>query len=320
MSKVLEAALLRKLYGDIVRGVSRGTILDRKGYIKHFCPVDQADVENLFLQVFKEATTSGLPTDEERLALTDKDGTWTRINEQEMLDKEKWIRSLHKTKATLDIPEQIISVGSDIETAQTELFEMRYNREACLGLTAEQYAQKKLNEIQVFNSIFADITCAAPMFSSEDFEELSDIEFGRMVLDYNNSLDDMTADNIKKIANSSFFLEYFDLCDTGNYTGFFGKPIAILTYFQAQLLSYGRIFKAIHSSGHPIPPDIMDKPDKILEWFPTVRNSAPGARNSGPGPNLPVEQAVKEMGTVMRVESDGTVVKKLSMEDLMALQ
>ena len=320
MSKVLENALLRKLYGDIIRGVSRGIILGRTCYIKHLCPIDQADVENRFLQAFQEAVSGGLPDDSQRLALTDKDGTWTATNEQNLNEKEAWIKALFKTKATLDIAEQIASVTKDIDTASFELFEMRYNREACLGLTAEQYAEKKLGEIQVFNSLFRDLKCSVPLFSTSEFEELDEIEFNTIVKDYNTSLAEMNIDNIRRIANSVFFLEYFNLCEGENYAAFFGKSIAMLTYLQVQVLSYGRIFKIIHSSEHQIPSDINDKPDKILEWFATVRNSGSRSNRNSSGPNLPVEEAVKEMGSVVRVESDGTVVKKLSMDDLIALQ
>ena len=58
----------------------------------------------------------------------------------------------------------------------------------------------------------------------------------------------MNIDNIRRIANSVFFLEYFNLCEGENYAAFFGKPIAMLTYLQVQVLSYGRIFKIIHSN------------------------------------------------------------------------
>ena len=47
---------------------------------------------------------------------------------------------------------------------------------------------------------------------------------------------------------------------------FFKKPVSELTYYQVNLLNYGRVFKSIFENVGEIPDHIMEDPDQILDF------------------------------------------------------
>jgi len=73
--------------------------------------------------------------------------------------------------------------------------------------------------------------------------------------------------NLKRIALSGFFLNFYHLCDDNPFT-FFGQAATRLTFYQAELFGHGRYFKHILQNSKNKPPDdIMNEPDKIIEWY-----------------------------------------------------
>ena len=71
----------------------------------------------------------------------------------------------------------------------------------------------------------------------------------------------------------SFFCNYFYLCDD-NPQIFYGKPVVDLTFYQAEMFTYGRYFKnlAQESKGSP-PEEIRNDPDKLIEFYEVRRNA-----------------------------------------------
>ena len=73
--------------------------------------------------------------------------------------------------------------------------------------------------------------------------------------------------NLKRVALSTFFLNYFYLCED-NPMIFFGEPVIKLSYYQIELFGYARHFKYLMSDLKTKPPDeYYEDPDKLIEYI-----------------------------------------------------
>ena len=67
---------------------------------------------------------------------------------------------------------------------------------------------------------------------------------------YNVATQDLTVDNIKEITAQDFFTPFFSLVEH-NPIDFFGKLVHELTFFQLNLLNYGRLLTSIYKNCSP---------------------------------------------------------------------
>ena len=90
---------------------------------------------------------------------------------------------------------------------------------------------------------------------------------GEAGISYLNSL------NYKRIALSTFFLNYFYLCDD-NPNIFYGRPVVKLSYNQVELFGYARHYKNALQEMKTNPPDeLYDDPEKLEEWVSAGKNA-----------------------------------------------
>lgn len=271
MSYSRKEAFLKKIYGEILAGSSRRFIRKREAFIKHFSPVEQAFIDDNYVKYFDLATSSGLPTLAEKLIKLDAQGLWTNNNEIAHEQSVSYLAGLQNNKKNLVLSSQLDAINKEILDVESTLLDDRFRRSVLIQLTAESFAEKKINETYIAASLFTDPVLSKPFLSAEEYDELDGDEFQGIIQDYNEQMGAVSPENFKKIAIAEFFRGLFVLAGDNIYH-FYGKPVTLLTHAQMQLFSYGRVFNNILSQTVP-DQDYSDNPDGLLDWYHLSKNA-----------------------------------------------
>jgi hypothetical protein len=324
---------LRKILVDILNGYSTFLFKDDAVYIKHLTLHDAADIDSYKAKVEKNAEDKGLEKEETKLDQLKKDKLWTREEDSRITELIGFVKNLIHSKRRLFIKKEIDRMNAQIRSAEEELNKLTAKKEELLGLTCEVFAGKKLNEYYVFNSIFKDGDFLEPFYTTEDFDELSNMQLHEMCNDYNDTMTNFKEKSLKKISLSSFFLNHFYLSEDNAYF-FYGKPTSELTFFQSELYGYGRYFKGLMSrSKSKAPEEMKDDPDKLIEWYEQSQNAQEAIEKTGGsdktgGSSLvgASKEELKNLGTSDKGEEFVSLAKEaakkggeLSMKDLMKI-
>lgn len=270
MSSDLEHRKLRRIYSEILNGFSLSVYKNRNIYIKHFSTLDNFETDFLYSEYYDNAVKRKYPTEKEKLELLERDGLWSKFNEDKIEEKRQQIQSLFSSKRKAYLKRDIDHINNEIKKAEDNLLELYHKREELIGATAEKYAKRNIDSIYIKNGFFIDRELKSALFSDSEFDSLDSRELEELYeIYYANSLN-LLEKNIKKIALMDFFLNNFQLTD--NIYEFLGKPIAHLTYYQTQLCAYGNFYKTIMSSDTKPPEKLLKDPDALEDWYFGRRN------------------------------------------------
>jgi hypothetical protein len=265
---------LKIVFGDVVRNYS--IVRDTKYgdiYIRHLSLFDAAEIDSRNAYYYNKAKNQKLPTNEERLDFLLKEKIWTKEKEHEILTLQSFVSRLKLTKTKLHLPSQIEKMNKDIQKNETELFKIEKEKANLIGFTAEVYALKRMNEHYMFTSLYKDSKLDQRLFTEESYDDLNETEVQYLVNLYNENSTKFTEKNLKKVALMPFFLNFFYLCKSNPFT-FYGKPVTHLTFYQAELFSYGLFFKNIFQNAKVQPPeDIAKDPEALTEWYQAINNA-----------------------------------------------
>ena len=273
---------LKKLYREIVLGFSAFDYAGQPIFIKHFSELDNGDLESERLNSFNIGKERGLQDREEKMSLLIKEGYWSRDKEDEISKIKKEISDYEMLLKNLVIKRQIISTKDKIRNLNRKLEEIHQEKSEVFGLCLEDFVEKKMNELTIYNSFYKNKTLNERLFSEEEFDRLPEIEISKLVGLLNNFYINFSHSEIKKICACHFFISIFGLCEDDAFN-FFGKRICDLSILQINLFSQGRYFKSLMQSrndqGMP-PSDVMDDPDKMIEWYDQMSHG-PKAESDG---------------------------------------
>jgi len=262
--------LLRKLYSDIIVGYTETISGGQRIFIKHFDANDQGKIDDLYLDFFEKAVSRGMKTEVEKLKYLIDNGLWKEEDEKDISNKKISIHSLKVNKKNLALASQAKEVQAEIDGVAKELEKKLSRRYGLMGQTAEDFATAKINELYIVNSLFKDKVFSDPFLDEAEFDEITPGEFVPLIEIYNTKMGQFTHENLKKIAISTSYQNNFSMSD-GLYQ-FFGRPIAFLTNFQAELGYWGKFFQDLFREEKSVPPEIRDSPDDLLEWYNATRN------------------------------------------------
>lgn len=279
MEKEDQLRLLRKSFSDISRGYSVALLEGHKVYIRHLSHHEQVDLDVLYKSFMMEAIKEGLPKEAAVLKRLSEEGEWTKKDDEELETIKTIIQRYTEAK-------KLIFRKSDLE-AQNKLIEQeqrRYNeklamRVACLGTTAELYAERKINEYYIVESFFADPLFTKKVLTDEVFEHMTDHEVQDMIKLYNDEMEVVSDKNVKFLAIQDFFQVYWSM-SPDNLFHFFGRPISNLTYFQVKLGSYARMFRDILSKAEGLPDEVRNDPEKLLDYVRVGENAKEKMENA----------------------------------------
>ena len=268
----VEKPKLKSIYSDILRGYSVIHHHNRPIYVKHFNTLDSAEIDLIYDEYFEKARKKELPTSEEQENSLIEIGDWSQEQNRKIFDLETYLKGLNLTKSKLWKEQDLNRIKSEIAKAENDLNTLKIEKYTLLGTTAETYAAKKLNEFYIYNTLYSASDLGERLFTKDEFEELDNHVLSALVELYNVKSENFNENNLKGVALSSFFSNFFYLAED-NVFNFYGKPIIKLTFYQMQLFMFGKYFKGMFSDSKTRPPEhIMEDPEKVIEWFNSSKN------------------------------------------------
>lgn len=269
---------LRKLYREINAGFS--FVADKSVYLKHPNEIDFTRADDIYEQAYNKAVSLKIPIEEEKEQDLIKNDLWSKKQEEEISLLKYDIENLEKRKSKLFIKSQIDKFAKDLKEKEDKLSTLQREKDSLLELTAEKYANKKINEYLIMNSFYSD-TSLEEKINLDNFEYNEEIT--EWIIIYNKIINNFSKDNIKKIAISPMFLNNFMLCDNDLYK-FYGKPLVQLSVFQIELCSYGKYYSNIFSNpeADSLDENIKSNPDALSDWYKAFINFKYNKKGSNP--------------------------------------
>ncbi|MBN86368.1 MAG: hypothetical protein CL885_02460 [Dehalococcoidia bacterium] len=254
----------RRAFRDIVRGFSTSELNGELVYIKHLSPHDQVELEDLTEFYKNEAESRGLPTNEDMLELLREQGDWTEADENEIKKIESFIETLQAAKSKLILKSAMDNQDRIINKERERLALKKRERADLIGRTCEVYADDRTHDFYILKSFFKDVGVSNPLWSNDEYDELTRDEIAKVVYVYNNSFEFFSEESIQHLVLTDFYQPYLGFADDSMQ--FYGLPFCQLTYNQIRMIVYTRIFKSIYENNQNIPDKIKNDPKALLDY------------------------------------------------------
>ena len=276
MSDLYEKVSFYKgLYKEIAVGFSEDKYLEKPIFIKHFTELENGDLDYYRRAYNQEALDKGLESKEEKLTFLMRNQLWSQDKEKEIEQIAKQVSDTEMLLKNLIIKKQINDAKSKIKNLKKQLSKLEDEKSDIVGFCVEDYTSKRINELIIHLSFYKDKDLKERFFTQEEFDSLSDYELSSLVNILSNFYQKFSYDKTKRICACSFFMSLFNLCENSPFN-FFGKYVKDLTILQVNLFSQARYFKSLmenQAQSNP-PSDVTSDPDKMVEWYESVENSA----------------------------------------------
>ena len=311
----MEDYQLKLVYFDILNGYSKISA-DRfdEIFIKHSDNYSTLHLNSLYSFYHNKAIKSNIPAEKDKVKELQEEGLWTEKENKEIEEIDSLIKNMYKSKSKLFQSALQNQIKKQIEDEEKKLNDLKLKKEGLVGFTAEKYASKIINEKHIISSLFKDDKFEEPLFNIEQFEELDDGDLLKLVNLYKIGLENINSQNIKKIALSHYFTNYFYLSTSAQ--DFFGKSILELSFYQIELYSNATYFKNLLSNAKSEPPEnVKSDPQKLVDWIEGTNNlqELEKGSNSDSGTQMIVgtKEDLQRMG--MDKPSGGPDIIKLAM-------
>ena len=246
-------------------------------YIKHFHQLDTRKILGKRKLYIAQAEERGLMTENSILKMLFQDGMWDDKSEKEIQEKKKFIENLKNSISKIVLPSKRKEHKKLIDLEISKLNALSLEREKLIGLTAEKYAERKVNKEFFESLLFLD-----EAFKTSPFEDLDyqDIETAKELTDLEGKFfNRMNDENISKAVLSPFFSPYMPYSE--DVLNMFGEPLKNLTAFQLKMISYARSFLNIFkNSQKEIPDHIAKDPDLLIDFYNSQKTEN-NAKNKG---------------------------------------
>ena len=315
----------RGLFKEIVDGFSAYYVGEKKRFIKHQSTSDLVDFDQVYQMHFDRAIARGLPTEEEIFSDLEKEGVWSKSDDAEIETQKFYLQSLVKNKKNIYLKSALQRVNEQIKEAEEKLNELTSQKENLISNSSERYATNRANDFYMFNSFYKTQDLDEPLYTQEEFENISTKEVTALVRIYNSFHAKFSEKKIQHLAIQDFYKIYYSFSEST--MDFFGKPVVKLNNFQLNLLIYTRIFKNIFEMNDDIPDKIKKDPEALLDYANSseAREEVKGKMNDSSSASTIVGATKEDLEELGMNTSSGTslheAAKKkggsLSMKDLM---
>jgi len=260
-----------KVLSSIIRGYTELIINDKTIFVKHFNPIDDANIEDIKTIKYQEAVRQGLLTEKDRLKILSDNDLWDSELDVEIYREQLELDNLRSTQKNLLFLSQIQEFQNRIDDIQSKINRKKNYKEELIGLTAEKYSEKKGNNYALYYSLYKNSDFKDSYFSLEEFEELDDYELNSIVITFNKAMKVLDEANIKKAAVSNLVQSMFGLAEKPYY--FIGKPICNFSYYQITFCRYITYYKyLLDQLGDNMPDDYKNDPDKLEKFYTSKKN------------------------------------------------
>lgn len=293
-------------------------------YVRHFGAMDLAFFNSKRAELIQDGRKRGLSSLEDREKEIIIQELWTEDKNKDIKVRKDFIKNLHRTKSLQTATKTIEIYNKQIIEEEKKLAEIEGEKSHIIGLTIESWAEKKISEKYIYKSFYKDEHFSAPFFTEDEFDEIEEMNLYRLYAEFNTLSTKFASENLKKIALNAHYYNLFVVSD-GNIFNFYGKAIIHLTNYQVETFRHANYFKSIFENSQcPPPEDVMDDPEKLINWFNLSRNiqkavekgtsvvgaSAEDYKRAG------IKQDVVDFGAKMKNSGKSS----LEMEDLLKMQ
>lgn len=246
-------------------------------YVKHFHQLDTRKILGKRKLYIFQAEERGLLTEKSMLNMLFQDGMWDEESEKEIQDKKKFIENLKTSLSKIVLPSKRKEHSKLINLEIDKLNKLSFERENLVGLTAEKYAERKVNKDFFESLLFLDEKFKTSPFDDLDYQ---DVETAKELADLEGQFfNRMNDGNISKAVLSPFFSPYMPYSE--DVINMFGEPLKNLTAFQLKMISYARSFLNIFkNSQKDIPDHIAKDPDLLIDFYNSQKTEKEG-KNTG---------------------------------------
>lgn len=268
------------VYSQIINGYSSFLYKNKTFYIKHLNNLDLASIDIFYNNAIEYAVSRHIPTQKDRLETLIQNKQWSNDKEKEIEEIKAFIVSLKHTKTKYSLAKDKKLVDKEIVIHQDRLTNLILERNKLIGKTAEQYADKKINEYYLYISLYKDDKLNHQYYSQGEFDELEQIELDNLLYNYNKTMTVFSDNYLKKISLMPIFMNLYRLSNNNAYN-FYGKPLIYITFYQIEIFQHAKHFDYIlnNATTQP-PPEILNEPDKLYEWFENSKNMENVIQNS----------------------------------------
>ena len=271
----LESKKNKILYYEIIEGRSKCLDPFDKGplYIKHFGDIDSSKFEEYYIINYEQAISKGVPSEKEQIDYLIKEELWEAEKDKQILVKESSLKELNDLKTKAYLFSKINQINRDISKLEDEIYNLKSQKKELIGLTAEIYAQNKMEYYYIYNSFYIDDNLTRKKFEEENFEIENIKQFNQYVDLHNNVVQKFSLKNIKNLSLSDFIQGLVNLSENKAYN-FFGKPVTLLTYYQTTMFIYAKYYNTILSTpeAKKLKDEIKNDADKLSDWYSTTNN------------------------------------------------
>jgi hypothetical protein len=242
-------------------------------YIKHFHQLDTRKILGKRKLYIAEAEERGLLAEKSILKMLIEDDMWDDESEKEIQDKKKFIENLKTSLSKIVLPSKRKEHSKLIDLEISKLNKLSFEREKLVGLTAEKYAERKVNKDFFESLLFLDEEFKTSPFDDLDYQ---DIETAKELADLEGQFfNRMNDGNISKAVLSPFFGPYMPYSE--DVINMFGEPLKNLTAFQLKMISYSRSFLNIFkNSQKDVPDHIAKDPDLLIDFYNSQKTEKEG--------------------------------------------
>ncbi len=260
-----EIEFARRIYKDILNGYSTIEFEEKELYIKHFSDLDFGYIQEFKEEKRREAKQKGLLSEKEKIDILIENESWSREEEETLIDLKEEIKTLRITRSKLHLEKQIDAVTNQINDLQVKLKPLSKERYELVGLTVEKFGEDKINEEYLRSSLFTDKEFKVPAFSRDQYFDLDQFRLKLLLILNNNKLSELSKDNIDRVAAMPFFLNAVML-SKDNPQVFFGKSIIDLSNYQSELYTQGVRFCSVINKGQS-PPSTASSIDYLIDFY-----------------------------------------------------
>ena len=273
MASPVNLTVLRRAFVDVCRGYSVGKYQGKDLYVRHLSHFSHLQYDSLQLTFEEYAISQGALSEEKQLEKIRAKGLWTEAKERDIARQRDTIIRFDEARKTVVLPSMQENYDRQIKEEREKLGKLLQERANLLGLTAELYAQRRLNDHYILTNVFADEALTQQIYTSESFDDLGDSEVEALLASYHTAIDPCEDANLRRLAVQSFFTDYYSLCADNSYS-FYGKPVYQLTYYQVRLCNVAKYFRIILEQVNVgnLDISIRNDPDAIERRFLSQRN------------------------------------------------
>ncbi len=122
-------------------------------YVRHFGQLELRRTFSDKKKYLEDAKNRGLMSEKESLERLYKDEMWDEESEKTIEKKKQFVENLNKGLTKIKIPSKREQHKKMIKREMGNLEKLEKDRSSLIGLTAEKYAQKKVNQLFFFENL-----------------------------------------------------------------------------------------------------------------------------------------------------------------------